>query len=98
MLFGVGVVHGRSSKQKLNSKSSTESEIISVSEYMPFHIWAVNFLESQRYKVNNKTLFQDNKSAILLEKNGRNSCTGNSRNIDIWYFFIKDRVKSGDIQ
>ena len=98
MSFGTGIVHGRSSKQKLNAKSSTEAEIIGVSEYMPFHIWANNFLKSQGYKIENNILFQDNKSAILLERNGRNSCTGNSRHIDIRYFFIKDRIESGDVE
>ena len=32
-----------------------------------------------------------------MEQNGRNSCTGNSRHISIRYFFIKDRVKCGDV-
>ena len=83
MSFGTGIIHGRSSKQKLNAKSSTEAEIIGVSEYLPFHIWVVNFLEKQGYKTSRKILFQDNQSAMKLEKNGRNSCTGNSRHIDI---------------
>jgi hypothetical protein len=30
------------------------------------------------------TIFQDNESAIKMEKNGRNSCTGNSQHIEIW--------------
>jgi len=29
---------------------------------------------------------------MKMEKNGRNSCTGNSRHINIRYFFIKDQV------
>ena len=31
-------------------------------------------------------------SAMKMEKNGRNSCTGNSRHISIRYFFVKDRL------
>ena len=27
-----------------------------------------------------------------MEKNGRNSCTGNSRHIHIRYFFVKDHI------
>ena len=42
-------------------------------------------------------LYQDNMSAIKLEKNGRNSCTGNSRHISVRYFFIKDRVDKGEV-
>ena len=98
MSFGVGIVHAKSSKQKLNTKSSTEAELVAVSEYLPYHIWMVNFMKSQGYDINEKVLFQDNQSAIKMERNGRNSCTGNSRHIDIRYFFIKDRVKSGKIK
>ena len=97
MSFGVGVMHTKSSKQKLNTKSSTEAELVTVSEYLPYHIWVVNFMKSQGYNMNKKILYQDNQSAIKMEKNGRNSCTGNSRHIDIRYFFIKDRVISGAI-
>ena len=97
MSFGVGTVYSKSSKQKLNTKSSTEAELVAVSEYLPYHIWLVNFLIHQGYNIKNKVLFQDNESAIKMESNGRNSCTGNSRHIDIRYFFVHDRVKSGDI-
>ena len=43
-------------------------------------------------------IFQDNKSAMLMEGNGRNSCTGNSRHINIRYFFIKDRIKNKEVR
>ena len=43
-------------------------------------------------------VFQDNQSAIRLKTNGRNSCTGNSRHIDIRYFFVKDRVDKGEFR
>ena len=68
MSMGRGIIQYKASKQKLNTKSSTESEIVGVSEYLPFHIWVINFLESQGYNIENKVLFQDNESAIKLEK------------------------------
>ena len=37
-------------------------------------------------------LFQDNDSAMIMEKNGKNSCTGNSIHIDIKSFWVKDMV------
>ena len=55
-------------------------------------------MESQGYKIENNTLYQDNKSAILMEINGRNSCSGNSRHINIRYFWIKDRVGNEEVQ
>jgi hypothetical protein len=36
--------------------------------------------------------FQDNKSSILLEKNGKASSSKCTKNINIRYFFITDRV------
>ena len=92
MSLGVGVVHAKASKQKLNSKSSTETEVIGVSEYVPYKIQLINFIESQGYHIKRKVLYQDNQSAMRMEKNGRNSCTGNSRHISIRFFFVKDRV------
>jgi len=33
-----------------------------------------------------------------MEINGRNSCTGNSRHINIRYFWIKDRVDNKEVR
>jgi len=98
LTMGKGVLHTKSSKQKINTKSSTESELVGVSEYLPYSIWMTNFLEAQGYKVKKNVLYQDNMSAMRMEKNGRNSCTGNSRHIHIRYFFVKDRVDKGEVE
>ena len=55
-----------------------------------------NFLEAQGYKLEKNVMYQDNQSAILLEKNGRTSCTGNSR-LNIRYFWVKDRVDKKEL-
>ena len=83
MSMGVGIIHGKSGKQRLNVKSSTEAELVGVSEYLPYNIWLLMFLEGQGYIIKNNILYQDNKSTILMLKNGRNPCTGNSRHIAI---------------
>ena len=90
MSFGIGMVHCKSSRQKLNTKSSTETEVVGFSDYVPYNIWLRNFLASQGYHLKLNVVYQDNASAILMECNGRNSCTGNSRHIDIRYFFVTD--------
>ena len=33
-----------------------------------------------------------------MMKNGRNSCTGNSRHINVMYFFVKDRIDKGELK
>jgi hypothetical protein len=90
--FGRGAVMSKSSKQKLNVKSSTEAELVGASDYLPYTIWAKKFLEAQGYHLHENVFYQDNQSTIRFEENGRKSCGPNSRHIDIRYFFIKDRI------
>ena len=97
MLMGLGMIHCKSSKQKLNMKSSTESEIVGLSDYLSYNLWFKNFMKEQGYEIKRNVVYQDNQSAMKMEINGRNSCTGNSRHIDIRYFFTKDRVDKGEM-
>ena len=68
--FGRGAVHAKSSKQKLNAKSSTEGEIIGCSDYLSYPIWCTHYMQIQGEKKVSSHLFQDNKSAIRIEENG----------------------------
>ena len=43
MSFEVGIIYGKSSKQKLNTESTTESEVAVVSQYVPYKIHITNF-------------------------------------------------------
>jgi len=95
--FGWGAMMCKSTKQKLNTKSSTEAEVVGTSDFLPSNIWAQMFLEAQGYGLDENKFHQDNKSAMSLETNGRKSCGQKSRHIDIRHFFIKDRIASGDI-
>ena len=95
--LGRGLIHAKSAKQKLNTKSSTESEVVGASDYLPYLIWMQNFMAAQGFKFKRNIFYQDNQSAMRLERNGRQSCGQKSRHIDVRYFFIKDRIKSGDI-
>ena len=42
MSFGRGSIHAKSSKQKLNTKSSTEAEVVGLSEYLPYNLWLIS--------------------------------------------------------
>jgi hypothetical protein len=59
-----------STKQKLNTRSSTESELVGVDDMMPIIIWTRHFLLSQGYGIIENLLLQDNRSSIILEQNG----------------------------
>jgi hypothetical protein len=91
--FGTGAVMGKSSKQRLKTKSSMEAELVGASDYLPHAIWARKFLQKQGYAIKQNTFYLDNQSVIQFEKNGRKLCGPDSRHIDIWYFFIKDRLE-----
>ena len=50
-------------------------------------------MQKQGYVIKEAKFYQDNESAIKMEKNGLKSCGEKSRHIDIIYFFIKDISK-----
>ena len=51
--MGRGVIMPKSIKQKLNTKSSTESELVGASDYLAFTIYATLFLGMQGNKIEN---------------------------------------------
>lgn len=97
MSLGYGVVYGTSTRQKLNTTSSTEAELVGVNDVMPQVLWTKYFLEEQGFDATQSVIYQDNQSAMLLEKNGRASSGKRTRHINIRYFFVKDRIDSGEV-
>ena len=97
MKMGKGAIYSASKKQKLNTRSSTEAELVAVDDAMAPVIWTTNFLEAQGYKTKAVIVLQDNESAIRLEKNGLKSVGPRSRHINIRYFFITDQVQKGNV-
>ena len=98
MSLGTGCVYSTSHKQKLSTRSSTESEVVGVYDVLVLMLWTNNFLRAQGYVVDDTVLYQDNKSAILLEENGKSSSSKRTRHMKIRYFFIKDQVDSKEIR
>eukprot|EP00957_Ditylum_brightwellii_P108425 8271124-Ditylum_brightwellii.AAC.2 len=80
MSLGEGLVFSSSINQKLNTKSSTEIELIAVNNTMPHILWTTYFIECQGYNVGKAYICQYNKSAMLLEKMG-NDPMGSGLNI-----------------
>ena len=52
MSLGKGAIMSISTKQKINTKSSTEAEIVGVDDTLPFNVWCRNFLLEQGYHSN----------------------------------------------
>jgi hypothetical protein len=95
--LGKGSVNVSSKKQQLMTKSSTESELVGLSDQLPQVIWTRNFLLAQGYAVGPAVIFQDNQSTIALVAKGR-STSARTRHIAIRYFFVKDRVDSKEVE
>ena len=90
-------------KQKINTKSSTEAELIGVDDVMNFVVWSKLFFDQQFKDYNPATpssqlgktnvLLQDNTSAIQLERYGKQSSTKRTRHILIRYFYVTDKLQ-----
>jgi hypothetical protein len=54
-------------------------------------------MKAQGFKVVDNIVYQDNQSAILLERNGRASSSKRTRHIEIRYYFATDRIAKKDL-
>jgi hypothetical protein len=88
MTMGTGFPLDKSTKHKLNTGGSTESKIVAVDNLIPQILWARLFMKAQGFAVSNNILYQDNKSAMLLELNGQALSSKHTRHIEIWYYYV----------
>lgn len=96
--LGGGCIYGKSTKQKLVARSSTEAELIALGDSIPILLWMRLYLLAQGYVgLPPIVVFQDNLSTITLVKKGRSS-SSRTRHIDIRYFFVHDKLVSGEIE
>ena len=77
--FGCGAVTSSSNKIKSNTKSSTETELYALADKLGEVLWIRYFVECQGYDIDECVIFQDNMSALSMEKNGRISCSKHTK-------------------
>ena len=94
--LGKGAIYAKSGTQRLMSKSSTEAELVALSDASNQVLWTRNFLERQGHPQPPALIYQDNQSTIQLMRNGRSN-SERTRHVDIRYFFLHDRITTGDI-
>lgn len=94
--LGAGYFIASSKAQKLNSKSSTEAEIIAVSDGMNIPLWLADFIRLQGYPPQPVCLDQDNQSCMTLLTKGRSTAETN-RFIEIRKFWMLAYLKNGAI-
>jgi len=106
--LGQGALMAMSLKQKINTKSSTEAELVGVDDAMNFIEWIQLFVEQQIKMLNKESVLnkigneiiiqQDNTSTIQLVKNGKQSSTKRTRHINIRYFYVTSKIKDGSMK
>jgi hypothetical protein len=96
--MGKGAIIGSSMKQKVNSRSSTESELIGVDDKISTVLWTKRFLEWQEFMVKLNIIYQDNTSTIKLERKGKESSGNRTRHFDIKEFYGTDLISRDEVE
>jgi hypothetical protein len=95
--LGKGCIQAISVKQTINTKSSAETELVAVSDGATPVINVQNIILSQGLQCEPAMIDQDNQSTLAMLDKGQ--ATGpTSRHIKIRYFWLTDRITSGEVQ
>jgi len=98
MTLGRGCILNGSCKQKLNTRSSTEAELVGADDMSQLIFWTKLFVEAQGYEIKHNMLYQDNKSIVLLMENGKSRSTKRTRALHIRYFYLTNHIEKGNIE
>jgi len=86
-----------SKKQTLASSSSTESEMIALSEAGKRVVWTRDYLQELGYQQGATTIEQDNQSCVTLTNKGPGRA-GQSKSIRVRNFWVTDEIQQGSIK
>jgi len=93
-----GAASSYSQKVKGNTRSSTETELYAMDQFMPQVLWTLYFVQAQGYDVSHAEIMQDNLSTQLLAKNGKFSSSKKTKHIKAKFFFVTDKIRDGEIK
>ena len=82
-------------KQKIVCRSSTESELVALSDAISLAAYELQFMISLGMEMGHAQVYQDNTSTIRMAQN-RKSCSDRTKHIKLRYFFIKQYLDSGE--
>lgn len=94
--IGDAPISFRSTKQKIVTKSSAEAELYALAEEGSRVIGMKNIMNELGYDIGPALIYTDSKSAIAMLENGR-PISNRSKHINLRYFFLHDRIKSGEV-
>jgi hypothetical protein len=95
MLGGVAVGNW-SWRQKIVTKSSTEAEVVGLSDGLSNALWIREMLIDQGHDIGAMKVYQDNKGVLAIMQRGR-SPRHRTRHLNIRHFFARDRMLDGEI-
>jgi hypothetical protein len=75
-----------SSEPKIDTKSSTEAELVGVDDILGRILWTKLFMADQGYETTH-AVGKDDQSVMMLEENGQRSSSKRTRHLNIRYFF-----------
>ena len=90
-----GSITGISKKHRINSKISMEAELIGADYAKPQILWNQYCIKVQGLTIDERVLFQEKLSTILLDFNRMASSSNWKKHIRVWYYFIKDQISTG---
>ena len=97
MSLGLGAAMSGSWRQKLNTGSSTEAELVGIDDALNHIMWGLYFIQAQGYEVTKDILMQDNRSTIPMANNGRFSCSKRTKHIKNRYFMIRYKIEKVEV-
>ena len=91
--MGKGCVTSACQKQKVNTRSTTEAELVGLDDVLSKIIWTLLFVRAQGFHVLSNVVHRDNTSTMKLEQNGKESSGRRTRHFDIKYFYATDLIR-----
>lgn len=92
-----GTIHCESYKLALNTKSTAETELVTMSDYASQALHVASLLTEQGYPGVTTVIEQDNESTIALIRKGRSTAKA-TRHIAIRYFWLHDRLQQCEFE
>ena len=86
----------KSAKQKMTTKSSTEAEVVALSDGASEVLWVLMFLEAQGHDVKPGIIQQDNRSVITLMSKPKVQ-TNRTKHLTARDGFVRDRIGAGEL-